>query len=128
MTSDVRAPGSSLAAPPDLPRTVGDYRLEHIIEAVPEVLTVYDASVVSTGERVAVRMLEIPPGSAGSRLLGAAEARVLMAHPGLVRAHAALERNGQLYLVTEPSSSPTLASRLERGPLGRRPRYGLSGK
>jgi tetratricopeptide (TPR) repeat protein len=82
---------------------------------------VYLAQDDLAGRRVALKFL--PPEAAGdavarARLVREATAAARLSHPNIVTLYSVEEDAGEVFLVEEYVEGPTLARRLERGPLG----------
>lgn len=96
---------------------VGGYRLGAVVAEKPGHHVVYDG-VNGTGGRVSVKVFA---GEAdrrtARRFARAARRRGEVRHRHLLTVHGASEWDGRLVLVTEPCDLPTMADRLEAGPM-----------
>jgi eukaryotic-like serine/threonine-protein kinase len=84
--------------------------------------TVWRADDALLGRAVAVKEIDLPPGSGPAapreRALREARAAARLNHPGVVTLHDVVEADGRLFLVMELVEAPTLRDLVERsGPL-----------
>lgn len=100
---------------------VGGYRLERIVSEEPAFHVLYDGVHADTGEAVSVKVFAVESDRGlARRFVLAARRRAAVRHPHLLGIHGASEWEGRLVLATERCELPTLADRLQAGPLGRR--------
>ncbi len=98
--------------------TFRGYELVRITDREAASSTLYEAFVVSTGERVRVSVCPMPEEPRlRRRVRRLAKRRASVAHPAVLPVREVFEESGHLYTVSEWTEAPTLAGRLETGPL-----------
>jgi hypothetical protein len=94
----------------------GRYRIEQML-GQGGMSDVFRAVDVTTGERVAVKVVRSADPDLARRMAQEAKALARLEHPGLVRLLDAGVHDEQAFLVMELVEGPTLAARLRRGEL-----------